>query len=828
MALSRRTIKNYVGSLFYQRALSAFKKGAVLEVSADAERGTVTGEVQGSQSEPYHASFKLSEDGKIINSTCSCPMRRDCKHVAALALAYETEENGGEQPPEDGDDESPRIVSKLPVGTPVLLVRLMKDTQRTILIRASWRYGEQIIPLNNRAQRVVASTGTVLRNAADEARLGAELGMFADEHSQLLAMRLWRDGQTTLTFSQAATWMKTILPQLEKTEGIVVEMTKDVPRFVEITDAPELTIDFETKTGKSDWFDLALKLTIGKERVTVAEVLIAINRGDTNLFLANGHYLSLKGEFFNRLRNLLVEAAEMPDPTTGKLQVSRFQKSWFEELQALGVVNKEFSAWDKATKDITSPDLASYTQPKTLQTELRSYQREGFAWLSWLYQEGLGGILADDMGLGKTVQTIAFLLHSQKEFISPVLIIAPTSVVENWDSELKRFAPQLPCIVLRRGDRTVELQRIKEVKVVVTSYALLRRDHAELLRHTWSAVILDEAQHVKNYQSQAYKLIRELKTSSRFALTGTPLENNLMELWTMLSLSCPGLFRDPEHFKQYFQKPIEHGTNPERLGILRRRMKPFLMRRTKELVGKDLPPKTEQVLLLEMESAQRKQYDLFLHKERQRVLGLLAEGGLNQHRFQILTSLLRLRQLCLDPRLVTPDDSKTSSVKITELMEQLEEVVAEGHKTIIFSQFTSFLGLVKQAIDIKKWRYSYLDGTTTDRRAAIDEFQKNADVPLFLLSLKAGGVGLNLTAADYCIILDPWWNPAVEDQAIARAHRIGQTKSVMVYKYIVKNTIEEKILKLQEKKRHLFKNVIDEGELFGQGITEEDIREIFG
>jgi superfamily II DNA or RNA helicase len=826
MPLSRRAIKLYIGNVFYQRALTMFKKGAVLEVGFDAEKGVVSGEVQGSQEDPYQVSFKLDADGKIMHSKCSCPMRRDCKHVATLALAYVREEGGGDE--EEGGNVQKTVQEKIPLGVPNLLIRLTRDTPKRILLRATWRYGKELVPLNAKARRVISPSGTVLRNTPEEVLLSAELGTFTDEESRSVVMDLWREGQTSLTLAQAAEWMKQVLPGLERTPGVVVERAHDVPRFVELTDSPALIIEKIPAASKTDWLDLALKLTIGKEVVTVAEVLLALGRGDTKLFLANGHYLSLKGEFFNKLRGLLAESADVPDPISGKVSVSRFQQSWFQELQALGVVNKELETWAKTLQTIADPDMSRFTVPASLQADLRPYQREGFAWLCWLFEQQLGGILADDMGLGKTVQTIAFLLYIQKSLTAPVLIIAPTSVVENWDAELHKFAPSIQRVVLRRGDRTELLEKIQNGSVVVTSYALLRRDHAALLTHAWSAVILDEAQHVKNYQGQAYKLIRELRTMSRFALTGTPLENNLMELWTMLSLSCPGLFPDPEHFRQFFKKPIENGTNPERLAIIRKRMKPFLKRRTKELVGKDLPPKTEQVLLLEMESNQRKQYDLFLHKERQRVLGLLAEGGLQEHRFQVLTSLLRLRQLCLHPRLITATDTTTPAIKIDELMEQLEEVVAEGHKTIIFSQFTSFLELVKQALAAKKWRYSYLDGATADRRAAIDEFQKNADVPLFLLSLKAGGVGLNLTAADYCIILDPWWNPAVEDQAIARAHRMGQTRPVMVYKYIVKDTIEEKILKLQEKKRQLFKNVIDEGELFGQGITEEDIREIFG
>ena len=542
--------------------------------------------------------------------------------------------------------------------------------------------------------------------------------------------------------------------------------------------------------------------------------------------------VNLRHAAFDKMRQLLAEAAHFSEPKSGGFKMSRFQAGWWDEFKDLGIIEKQSKEWESATKGLynfkkieTFPELPE----DIFSAQLRPYQKEGAGWLDFLRQNGLGGVLADDMGLGKTVQSIAMICRARMQNDAKTklsfLIVAPTSVVENWRLEFNKFAPNLTVAVLRRGNREAEYSILDKNDAVIVSYAILRRDSEKLLSRQWSGVILDEAQFVKNYQSNTYAIIRKLQTCCRIALTGTPMENNLMELWSIFSIVSPGLFPPPEKFREIFQTPIEKLADEIMLGRLRKRVKPFLLRRKKNLVEKELPKISEQLLTLEMESDQRKIYDLYLQKQRQIVLGLLSGGGMKKHQFEILTALMRMRQICLHAGLIDKKYGKTSSIKIESLMEQLENVLSENHKVLIFSQFTSFLSLVRDNLDSKKINYCYLDGSTRNRAQMIDEFQ-NGLKNVFLMSLKAGGIGINLTAADYCIILDPWWNPAVENQAVARSHRIGQIKPVMVYKYIIKDSIEEKVVALQEKKKRLFENVLEDGAIFGSLVTEKDIKNL--
>ncbi len=428
------------------------------------------------------------------------------------------------------------------------------------------------------------------------------------------------------------------------------------------------------------------------------------------------------------------------------------------------------------------------------------------------------------MGLGKTVQAIAMLAARPKQ-AGLALVIAPTSVVDVWEKETKRFAPHLKIVGMHRGDRRHIYKQLNQLDIVVTSYALMRKDYQQLKRQTFDVVILDEAQAVKNYQGKMYSLVRQLPATRKFILTGTPMENNLMELWALASIAAPGLFSKPDHFREQFQRPIEKEQDKQVLTTLRARIKPFLLRRTKKQVATELPPKTIQTLTLDLHPKHRHMYDLHLQQERKKVLGLLAEGGLRTHRFEILKSITKMRQMALHPGLVDSKQEATPNVKIEGTISHIEELCGQGHRTLVFSQFTSFLKYVRAELDRRHIPYFYLDGSTKNRGELVEAFQDpTGNTQIFLLSLKAGGVGLTLTAADYCFILDPWWNPAVEHQAVDRTHRIGQDKHVHIYKMIGKGTIEEKVLALQHKKEKLFRDVIDGDGTFVQGVTEEDIR----
>jgi SNF2 family DNA or RNA helicase len=430
------------------------------------------------------------------------------------------------------------------------------------------------------------------------------------------------------------------------------------------------------------------------------------------------------------------------------------------------------------------------------------------------------------MGLGKTLQALALICHVREQRLSdrPFLVVAPTSVVYNWEAECRKFAPGLNVISVtethpRRG---TELAKIAAgADVVVTSYTLFRLEYDGYAEADWAGLILDEAQFVKNRQSQSYQCAKKLPAPFKLAITGTPMENNLMELWSLLSITAPGLFANPTRFTDFYRTPIEKGKDPEVLAQLRRRIRPLMLRRTKEQVATDLPAKQEQVIELELNARHKRIYQTHLQRERQKVLGLL--GDLDKNRFEIFRSLTLLRQASLDAALIDPKYAKIPSTKLDLLMEMLGDITGEGHRTLVFSQFTRFLAAARRRLDLAGIDYCYLDGSTRKRAAVLTEF-KSGTAPVFLISIKAGGFGLNLTEADYCILLDPWWNPATEAQAVDRVHRIGQTKQVMVYRLVAKDTIEEKVMAMKAQKAALFSSVMDEGEFSTGALTSADIR----
>jgi SNF2 family DNA or RNA helicase len=408
-----------------------------------------------------------------------------------------------------------------------------------------------------------------------------------------------------------------------------------------------------------------------------------------------------------------------------------------------------------------------------------------------------------------------------------LLIVCPTSVIGTWAEQAARFVPQLrvATVTETRARRGLDLATIAaDADLVVTSYTLLRLEERDYHALQWSGMVLDEAQAVKNYRAKTYQSVRRVPAPFRLAVTGTPLENSLMDLWSLLSIVAPGLYPDPVQFTDEYRRPIESGADPEQLTRLRRRIRPLMLRRTKHEVAPELPPKQEQVLHVDLAPAHRRVYSKHLQRERQRVLGMLDD--VQKNRIAIFRALTMLRQLSLAPSLVDDDYAAIEASKIDVLMGQVREVVAEGHRALVFSQFTGFLKLVRTRLEAAGIGYSYLDGRTRDRAARIAAFREGDD-PLFLISLKAGGFGLTLTEADYVFILDPWWNPAAEEQAIDRTHRIGQDKTVMVYRLVATDTIEEKVVALQDRKRRLFADVVGAEGLLGAPLTPDDIRGLF-
>ncbi len=630
-------------------------------------------------------------------------------------------------------------------------------------------------------------------------------------------------GLSTMRFSTE------LLPLLDDTPGVVVERAGRPAEYREAGDSLRIGVSTESVTGDTDWFDLGVTLAVEGRQVPFADIFTALTAGETHLLLPDGAYFSLQKPELQTLRTLIEEARALQDTPQGPLRISRFQVGLWEELAALGVVDRQAEVWERQVSGLmTTGDIDEATLPTGLRATLRPYQRDGFAWLCFLHRHGLGGILADDMGLGKTLQTLALILHAREAHpdAPPFLIVAPTSVVANWAAEAARFTPELTVVTIgdtlrRRGRLLAEV--VAGAQVVVTSYTLFRLDEDAYAAAEWSGLVLDEAQFVKNHQSKVYQCARKLPAPFKLAISGTPMENNIMELWSLLSITSPGLFPSPTRFQEHYARPIERKGDAELLARLRRRVKPLIKRRTKEQVAADLPPKQEQVLEIELEARHRRLYQRHLQRERQKVLGLLDD--VEHNRFTILRSITLLRQLSLHPGLVDPDQERLGSSKIDALLDQLDDVIGGGHRALVFSQFTGFLAKVRERLDAEGVGYAYLDGQTRNRAKVVDGF-RSGTAPVFLISLKAGGFGLNLTEADYCFLLDPWWNPATEAQAIDRTHRIGQTRNVMVYRLIAKDTIEEKVLALARRKAELFAGVMDQGDAFGTALTADDLREL--
>jgi superfamily II DNA or RNA helicase len=650
-----------------------------------------------------------------------------------------------------------------------------------------------------------------------------EFGLRSLDVEEPLAPRRTLTGIDTVRFTTE------VLPLLDGHPGVTVEISGEPADYREAGDSLRIGVSTSDVAGETDWFDLGVTITVEGRAVPFADVFVALSRDESYLLLDDGAYFSLEKPELQALRRMIDEARALQDKPDGPLQISRFQADLWDELAELGVVDGQAQAWQRQVGGLLAlTSVEPPPQPAALSARLRSYQTDRFGWLAFLWEHRLGGILADDMGLGKTLQSLALICHAKQADagIAPFLIVAPTSVVANWAAEAARFAPELGVVAIsdtlrRRGQDLDEI--IAGADVVVTSYTLFRLDFEAYCAQHWSGLLLDEAQFVKNHQSKAYQCARRLPAPFKLAITGTPMENNLMELWSLLSITAPGLFPNPTRFREYYARPIEKDGDGELLAQLRRRIRPLVKRRTKEQVVADLPAKQEQVLEVDLHPRHRATYQRHLQRERQKVLGLIDD--VDRNRFTILRSLTLLRRLSLHAGLIDDEYHELPSTKIDTLLEQLQDVTDGGHRALVFSQFTGFLEKVRARLDAEGVAYCYLDGKTRNRAAAIKHFKDGA-VPVFLISLKAGGFGLNLTEADYCFLLDPWWNPATEAQAVDRTHRIGQTRNVMVYRLVAKDTIEEKVMALKARKAELFSSVMDDGNVFGATLEAQDIREL--
>jgi superfamily II DNA or RNA helicase len=649
--------------------------------------------------------------------------------------------------------------------------------------------------VSSRSEEMRATAGRKLirRNAAREAALRGRL-------ASTPAIATWDGYRVRLSQLEE-------LAQSLAAEGWAIEIDAAPLRVAD-------DLDVEISSG-IDWFDLEMSASFGEQRVALPELLAAADAKRSLLRLPDGSFGIVPASWQGALTPLLDFGRREGDAIR------------FRSVQALLVdallqarVPRADDAFTAMRERLAAAAPAPRKEPPTLTATLRPYQRAGLGWLHFLREAGVGGCLADDMGLGKTVQTLALLDAIRAgggDRLS--LVVAPRSLLFNWAAEAKRFAPRLRVREHHGPDREKHAESFAGCDVVLTTYATMRLDIAHLAKTEFEYVVLDEAQAIKNASSQVAKASRLLHARHRLALSGTPIENHLGELWSLFEFLNPGLLGSSRSFHRTF---AAKETPPERREALARALRPLILRRTKEQVAPELPERTEQTLYCELEGKQKRLYDELRDHYRAALLGSVRKTGIEKSRMLILEALLRLRQAACHPGLIDGNTAEPSA-KTELLLEELADVIDSGHRALVFSQFTSFLAIVRRGLEERRVDYCYLDGKTRDRQSIVERFQSASGPPAFLISLKAGGLGLNLTNADYIFLLDPWWNPAVEAQAIDRAHRIGRLRPVVAYRLIARDTVEEKILELQAQKRELAESIISEDNSVLRKLNVEDL-----
>lgn len=710
------------------------------------------------------------------------------------------------------------------------ILKLKRQDKETILVELEFSYEGEVVPY---AKSHDAPYITVTKKETDTIYwLKRDVKMEEEAYQQLLTKHV-QPLQSNMLISEgddAVDFYGVDCKELEE-KGWELKPDDDMKAFEVATESLTIKGELDFTPESIDQFVLKIGFGLGDEMIdldTLQNFLVqgrkyvdVPGRGKVEIPLAAFLQFTKTLSFFDR---------EQINEDTHLIKT--YQAGLINEFINQGAEFKMSQAFKKFWDLVTSfSEIEEIDVPDKVKAELRPYQKQGFNWLWFLYSYGLNGILADDMGLGKTLQTLIVLQKAKDNDGSrPSLVIAPTSVVYNWVKESEKFTPDLNIIELSGPSRHKDLKNIENVDLVVTSYALLRRDYKILRQFNFRYVILDESQNIKNIEAQTTVAVKALKSDHRLALSGTPVENRLTELWSLYDFLTPGFLLTLEDFRQRYITPIEERGNMDVGRRLRQLIAPFILRRLKRDVAKDLPDKIENLLYCDLLPEQRDLYMDVLDKTREEILNKVSgdpSAGVNSA--SALSALLRLRQVCCHPDLlsdVMPEADGVPSGKLLALQEMIEEVIEEGHRVLVFSQFVEMLDIIRQWLYRKNIKHEYLTGQTKNRQQAVERFNNNSDIPVFLISLKAGGTGLNLTGADYVIHYDPWWNPSVEDQATDRAHRIGQTKKVIVYRLVTRGTVEEKILKLQDRKRDLVDAVISVDRQLGKTLSLTDLKEI--
>ena len=827
--------------------------------------------IQGSEKNTYHTDIIITfKDGTFgVDGYCSCPMDHNCKHVAASLIEAISQQNHSAQPTVilNATKEIPTPVFRIMTNTVRFKVRpwSMAQEEKKFLAYLSFAYMEGAVPHNQKAEE-----STISRNLEAEQeilshplmRQWKNLGEFAHqidpftlEMGNLIfdakvpsAHASWTDEaiiQTAMVLSNE------VFPHL-KSEGWQIETDPSFP-FQPIQDIGEWYANVNNEaTSGIDWFDLEMGVEIDGKRINILPHIVRLlrnpnirttmdndNLSDEEVIytqLDDGRYLPIPAKKIQFIARTLIELYDLNSLTQeGRLRLSTWQSAQLAELEHAMAASQLRWFGSNQLRDLGNKlrdfkMIEKVTLPSSFQNTLRPYQEEGVSWLQFLRDHNLNGILADDMGLGKTIQALAHIMVEKESgrMQHPILVVAPTSLMTNWKSEASRFAPILKVLILQGNERKDNFDRIADHDLILTTYPLLSRDKDILLNHKYHLLILDEAQVIKNPNTMAHRIVQQIQATHRLCLTGTPMENHLGELWSLFHFLMPGFLGDNKKFTQTFRKPIEKRQDQDRQLALTRRVRPFMLRRTKEEVVSELPAKTEIIQHIELLPTQRDLYESVRLAMHSKIQVEIEERGLKRSQIVILDALLKMRQVCCDPRLLKIESAKNvkESAKLQFLIDTLPEMIEENRKILLFSQFTSMLALIEAELKKLKIPYAILTGQTKDRQTPIDEFQ-SGKVPLFLISLKAGGTGLNLTAADTVIHYDPWWNPAVENQATDRAYRIGQNKPVFVYKLVTVGTVEEKILDMQNYKAALFAGVFDGTSTSSGSLSPEDLEALF-
>ncbi|OEC57845.1 MULTISPECIES: DEAD/DEAH box helicase [Pseudomonas] len=824
----------------------------------------------GSAETPYLQTIRLAPHGLGVIGRCTCPVGLNCKHCVAaiLQLLSDGPPAARPEPVTPAPARAPRLLKDIPPRPHLALGSLAQslyDLRSGRMVgnqqhRAGLAFDYAGVPVHGKNTRVNpvrrrqdGELVAMQRNPQAEETLRERLRQLGFKESLRQSQALPGDLLELFELPDDEAWQRFIqlqLPQLRE-EGWLIEIR---PGFhFDLTPVDGWYAEVDEQPGQQ-WFDLELGILVEGQRISLLPVLLKLIRGNPKLLSAkvlqrrkDDDQLRLQLDTlssetgrplqvalpYGRLKPLLGTLGELflRDRGEGRsLRLGLPDAARLDQLESLGLAWRGGERLRTFAERLRDSRHGSHPAPRGLKAELRAYQLQGLAWLQTLRELDAGGVLGDDMGLGKTLQTLAHILTEKEagRLDRPALVVMPTSLVPNWQDEAARFAPDLKVLALHGPNRHKDFEHLADHDLLLTTYALLPRDLPQWKEQPLHLLVLDEAQNIKTATSKAAQAVRQLQARQRLCLSGTPLENHLGELWSLFHFLMPGWLGDAKQFARDYRTPIEKHADSERLAHLNGRIRPFMLRRTKESVATELPAKTEMIHWVELSEAQRDLYETVRLAMDQKVRSEIEHKGMARSQMVILEALLKLRQTCCDLRLVEPEREVRGSTsgKLDSLMEMLEELFMEGRRVLLFSQFTSMLELIEGELQTRQIDYLLLTGETRDRRTPVERFQAG-EVPLFLISLKAGGTGLNLTQADTVIHFDPWWNPAAERQATDRAYRIGQNKPVFVYKLIARGTVEEKIQQLQQRKADLAQSVLSAPAGSDWHLREEDIDALF-